>query len=312
MPELPEVQTTVASLQKVLPKLTIKDVWSDLPSKRKGVLHYAESLKDAAFFKKFKKEVTGAKVISVERRAKNILINLSNKNTILVHMKMTGHFLYGDYKLNVKENSWYATKPGPLSEDPFNKFLHTVFTLSNGKFLALSDMRKFAKITLVPTEEIHDSKHLAGLGPEPLKKAFTLKVFLERLATQPNGKIKPTLMDQTVIAGVGNIYSDEALWLAGINPVEQVKNIPKGKMKALYPAVISVLKKGIDFKGDSTSDYRDIDGLPGKFNGQHNAYRKTGKPCGKRGCTGGILRTVVAGRSAHYCSIHQKLQNKAK
>ncbi len=310
MPELPEVQTTVASLQKVLPKLTIKDVWSDLPSKRHGVLHYAESLKDPVFYQKFKKVVTGAKVISVKRRAKNILINLSNKNTILVHMKMTGHFLYGDYAFDKKTNSWYATKPGPLSEDPFNKFLHTVFTLSNGKFLALSDMRKFAKITLVPTKELHDSKHLAGLGPEPLEKVFTFKVFCEQLGTQPNGKIKPTLMDQTVIAGIGNIYSDEALWLAGIHPKERIKNISKQKIKLLYPAVIAVLKKGIDFKGDSTSDYRDIDGRAGKFSGMHNAYRKTGKPCGKRGCSGVILRKVVAGRSAHFCSVHQKLQNK--
>lgn len=308
MPELPEVQTTVSSLQKVLPRLIIRDVWSDLPSQKRGVPHYAESLKDAAFFQFFKKEVIGAKVVSVERRAKNILINLSNKNTILVHMKMTGHFLYGEYVFDKKENIWQATKPGPLRDDPFNKWLHVVFTLSNGKCLALSDMRKFAKITLVPTNKLCDSKHLAGLGPEPLEKSFTLNIFRERLLAKPNGKIKPTLMDQTVLAGVGNIYSDEALWLAGINPIEQVQNIPKEKMKLLYTSVIAVLKKGIDFKGDSTSDYRNIDGLPGKFNGHHNAYHKTGQTCGKRGCTGGILRKVVAGRSAHYCSVHQALQ----
>lgn len=307
MPELPEVQTTVSSLHKVLPGLSIIGVWSDLPQKRPSLAHYSDTLKSASFFETFKKEVTGAKVVSVHRRAKNILINLSNKQTILVHMKMTGHFLYGEYAFDPKKKIWHATKQGPLLTDPFNAFLHVVFTLSNGKFLALSDMRKFAKITILPTSEVADSKHLTDLGPEPLEKSFTLKVFADRLALRPTGKIKQVLMDQSVVAGVGNIYSDEALWLAGIHPLEQIKNIPKEKIKRLYPAVIAVLKKGIDFKGDSTSDYRDIDGLPGKFSGQHNAYRRTGQPCGKRGCKGVILRIVVGSRSAHYCSIHQKL-----
>ena len=306
MPELPEVQTTVAGLQKVLPKLTVLDVWSDLPVKNQKVSQYKDTIKNASFFAKFKKLVLGAHITSVERRAKNILINLSNKQTILVHMKMTGHFLYGKYVFDTKKKEWIATEPGPL-QDPFNKWLHFVITLSNGKHLALSDMRKFAKVTLIQTSEARDSKHLAGLGPEPFDKTFTYALFTERLLKRPSGKIKTILMDQTIISGVGNIYSDEALWLAGINPEERVENVPKEKMKLLYTSILAVLQKGIDFKGDSTSDYRNIDGKSGAFSHAHNAYRKTGEACGKRGCKGVILRKVVGGRSAHFCSVHQKL-----
>jgi formamidopyrimidine-DNA glycosylase len=306
MPELPEVQTTVSGLQKVLPRLAIRDVWSDLPTKKVSLPYFEETLKSASFFSTFKREVAGARVLSVERRAKNILINLSSKKTILIHMKMTGHLLYGKYAYDKKTNSWSAKEKGAL-QDPFNAFLHVVFALSNGKHLVLSDMRKFAKVTLLTTKEAHTSKHLAGLGPEPLEKTFGFTKFLERISLRSNGRIKTVLMDQSLISGIGNIYSDEALWLAGIHPEERVALIPKEKMKLLYTSVRQVLKKGIDFKGDSTSDYRNIDGNPGKFSHQHNAYRRTGKPCGKAGCKGVILRKVVGGRSAHFCSVHQKL-----
>ena len=114
-------------------------------------------------------------------------------------------------------------------------------------------------------------------------------------------------MDQTVISGVGNIYSDEALWLASIHPVSIVAKIPPAKIRELFAAVRTVLEKGIDFGGDSTSDYRRIDGTRGAFSHEHNAYRLTGKPCKKRGCTGVITRMIVGGRSAHFCSVHQKL-----
>jgi formamidopyrimidine-DNA glycosylase len=310
MPELPEVQTTVSSLQKVLPKLKITDVWTDLPIKITGGIKN-ETLKSRLFFKSFRARVTGARVLSVSRRAKNILIHLSNKETVLVHMKMTGHLLYGAYeKVHEGEKEfWQPAKKekNDALRDPFNRFLHVVFSFSNGKQLALSDMRKFAKVTIVPTDTLFGSKHLSHLGPEPLEKSFTEKIFFERLNLWPNGKIKTALMDQSLIAGIGNIYSDEALFLAGLHPEERVKNIPKTKMGVLYRAVQKVLAQGIDFGGDSTSDYRNIDGRAGKFQHHHNVYRRKNEPCRKRGCKGVILRKVVSGRSAHFCSVHQKL-----
>ncbi len=309
MPELPEVQTTVNGLKKTVVGLTIKDVWTDLARTTAARADYHDSIKYLPFFETFRKTVRGAKIISAERRAKNILINLSNGKTILIHMKMTGHIMYGKYAYDKKQNLW---SPAPDEKndalrDPFNKFLHFVITFTNGKQLVLSDVRKFAKVTLLTTYEAHVTKHLLGLGPEPLEKDFDARAFVARLLTKPNGKIKSVVMDQSIISGIGNIYSDEALWLAGIHPLSIVSKIPPAKMKTLFTATQSVLKKGIDFGGDSTSDYRQIDGTRGKFSHQHNAYRLTGTKCRKRGCKGDILRRVVGGRSAHFCSVHQTL-----
>jgi len=309
MPELPEVETTVQGLRKTVVGLSILDVWTDLNTKDK---RKNETIANKKYVAQFRKETVGQKIISVERRAKNILINLSGSKTILVHMKMTGHLLYGKYEYHptlvkgrVGEGFWSAAEKGPL-QDPFNKFLHVVFTLSNGKHLALSDMRKFAKVTLLDAKATHDSKHLGHLGPEPLEKSFTLEKLKERLMKRPNGKIKTVLMDQTIIAGIGNIYSDEILWRSGIHPERRIKDIQESKFKLVFKSVRETLSKGLDFGGDSTSDYRNIHGLPGKFQLHHNAYRKTGKPCAKPRCKGIIQRKIIAGRSAHFCNVHQK------
>lgn len=312
MPELPEVQTTVNGLAKMLPKLQITDVWTDLAVKNHTTPHLSQSLKDKNFFKKFKQLVVGNKIISVERRAKNILINLANKETILIHMKMTGHLMVGKYiKVENKKTKIFwqvaANEKNDALRDPYNKYLHVVFSLSNGKQLVLSDARKFAKVTLVPTEKIATSIHLGHLGPEPLEKKFTFKEFKLRLSKRPRGKIKEVLMDQSVIAGIGNIYSDEMLWLSGIHPASITKEIPSKYLQILYTAMQKVLHQGIDFGGDSTSDYRDIDGKRGKFQHHHNVYRMTGKPCPQKGCTGKIIRTIIGGRSAHFCNTHQKM-----
>lgn len=309
MPELPEVQTTVNGLNKTVRGLTIKDVWSDLPKQKVSRPDYKDTIKHLPFFVDFKESLLGAKILGAERRAKNILINLSNKKTILVHMKMTGHIMYGKYEYHKDANIWTPARDekNDALRDPFNKWLHLVISFTNGKHLVLSDVRKFAKVTLLSTREAHESKHLVGLGPEPLEKSFTYSKFKERILKKPNGKIKQILMDTSIIAGVGNIYSDEALWLSAIHPLSKPMNIPEKKLRGLFSAVQAVLKKGIDFGGDSTSDYRQIDGSRGSFNHAHNAYRLTGKKCSKKNCGGVILRMVVGSRSAHFCSKHQKI-----
>lgn len=307
MPELPEVETTVNGLRKTVVGLTIKDVWTDLAKKTAARPDYRESIKYAPFFEEFRAAACGRKVLSAERRAKNILINLSGGKTILIHMKMTGHLMYGAYAFDETSKQWAPAEheKNEALRDPFNRFLHFVVSFTNGKHLVLSDVRKFAKITLLSTTEAHATRHLDGLGPEPLSQDFTVRHFKERLGRKKTGKIKTVLMDQSVVAGVGNIYSDEALWLAGIHPLSVTANIPEPKLTELFHAVVTVLAKGIDFGGDSTSDYRQIDGTRGAFSHEHNAYRRTGAPCRKRGCKGAILRTVVGGRSAHFCPVHQ-------
>jgi formamidopyrimidine-DNA glycosylase len=313
MPELPEVHTTVSGLQDVLPYLFIKDVWTDLTTTDK---RNTDSVKHPVYFEYFKKEVTGKRIVNVSRRGKNILIKLEGGKTILIHMKMTGHLLFGRYDYNAKENTWFPhdKEPNQALRDPFNKYLHVVFTLKDPKksgiksevHLAFSDSRKFGKMTLLETSELESTLHLSHIGPEPLEESFTAAKMIERLATKPNGKIKSVLMDQTVIAGIGNIYSDEILWEAGIHPEERVKDIPLPLFSLMFKAMKETLARGIDFGGDSMSDYRNIYGEPGKFQNEHNVYRRTGKPCKKKD-GGTIVRKVVGGRSAHFCDVHQKL-----
>ncbi|MEI6581021.1 MAG: bifunctional DNA-formamidopyrimidine glycosylase/DNA-(apurinic or apyrimidinic site) lyase [bacterium] len=301
MPELPEVETTTKGLKKHVLGLKIIKVWTDLDTKDK---RKNDTVANLSYFNLFKKEIAGRKILSVERRAKNILINVSGDKTILIHMKMTGHLLYGKYKFLKKENRWVPDKAGPL-KDPYNRFVHVVFTLSNKKSLTFSDARKFGKITLIKTKETSTSKHLRGLGPEPLDKNFDFKKFKERLAQKPKGKIKSVLMDQSVISGIGNIYSDEILWLSGIHPERMVSKIKDREFKKIFISMKKSLSKGITLGGDSMSDYRNIHGLPGKFQLHHNVYRKTGEKCKKPKCSGIIKRIKVGGRSAHFCSVHQ-------
>src|SRR3989339_25856 len=299
MPELPEVETTVRGLRKKILGLTIKNAWTDLATKDK---RQKESIANPRYFSTFRKKILNKKIISIERRAKNILINLSNQKTILIHLKMTGHLLYGRYKFT--KNKWAPAESGPL-DDPFNRFVHTVFIFSNDKHLAFSDARKFGKITLLDTTVAHDSKHLNNIGPEPLDKSFDLEKLKERLNKKSNGKIKTVLIDQSIIAGIGNIYSDEILWKAGVHPEKKVSNIKEKELKLIFKTIKETLKKGINFGGDSMSDYRNIYGLPGKFQLHHEAYRRTGEKCRKSGCKGIILRKIINGRSAHFCSVHQ-------
>jgi|ERR1035437_362959 formamidopyrimidine-DNA glycosylase len=305
MPELPEVQTTVNGINKYAKGLRIADVWTDY-----GSLQYEgkNHIKNKLFFTKFKKEVIGAKIVKADRRAKNVLIELSNSKTILIHMKMTGHVMYGKYQKTKRDKDpWEPViKSGPL-RDPFNKYIRFVLSFSNGKHLVLSDMRRFAKVTLIPTKELFQSDDLSTIGPEPLESKFTTKILAERLNRKPKWKIKTVLMDQTVVAGIGNIYSDEILWASNIHPLSTTSHLKQKNVGLIWKNIKTILRKGIDFGGDSMSDYRNLEGKPGKFQLHHNAYRRTGKPCPKRGCKGVIHRLKIGGRSAHFCPVHQKI-----
>ncbi|MEK7227640.1 MAG: DNA-formamidopyrimidine glycosylase [Patescibacteria group bacterium] len=283
MPELPEVETTVNGLNKTVKNRRIIAVKTSYNS-----VHHVgkDNIKDPAFFKIFKKKVLGAKILRAERRAKNVLIFLSNGYTIIVHMKMTGHFVY---------------------DRPDYPFVRLTFNLDNAKTLALSDMRKFAKVTLVKTSELEKCLHLEHLGSEPLEKVFKFEVFRSQVLKRPKGRIKSVLMDQSLIAGIGNIYSDEIFWRAGVHPLSKPGKIPEKNIKLMFTALKQTLQRGIDFGGDSMSDYRNIKGEKGKFQEHHEAYRRTGKSCMKKGCRGVIKRIIVGGRSAHFCPAHQKL-----
>ena len=283
MPELPEVETIVNDLKKVLPGLKIRDVWSDVFNARK-----------------IKKETAGKKILKVERRGKNILIHLSGGKTILVHQKMTGHLLYGIW--NLESGIWKSILPGPL-RDPENRFIHLLFFLSNNRQLALCDMRKFAKVAVLPTEKILEE--FKNLGPDPFDKGLTFVEF-KKIISKKSGKIKIVLMDQSLIAGIGNIYADEILWAAGVHPLKPANKLEENELKKIYGVIKPILKKAVKARGSSYIDYRDAFGREGHYQKMHYAYQQTGMKCKKR--DGGVIKKIrIGGRSAHFCPVHQKL-----
>ncbi|HEY4505472.1 MAG TPA: bifunctional DNA-formamidopyrimidine glycosylase/DNA-(apurinic or apyrimidinic site) lyase [Candidatus Paceibacterota bacterium] len=299
MPELPEVTTTVAGLNEVLPRLSITDAWTDYFSHTKNKRN--DTIKSKKYFEYFRKEIIGKKVKSAERRGKNVLIHLSGNKTVLIHMKMTGHLLHGKYEWNGK--TWRSTEK--LLTDPFNQFIRLIFTLSNGKHLAFSDMRRFAKVVLFETNKKNEFVDLAGLGPEPLDN-LSLKTFKTQLMKKPSGKIKTVLMDQSIVAGIGNIYSDEILWTAGVHPERRVKTLKDVEVKNMWKAMKVILKSSIKMGGDSMSDYRNVHGEKGRFQNAHKVYRRTKEKCLRKNCSGTIKRKVIGGRSGHFCDTHQK------
>jgi len=181
-----------------------------------------------------------------------------------------------------------------------------MITFADKTQLALCDMRRFAKIALYPTQGLEDSREFALLGPDPLSPSFTIKLFSKILFSPTRRPIKQFLLDQTKIAGIGNIYSDEMLWRAGIHPRRLPGSLSLVETRRLHAAMQKVLRKGIGMGGDSDIDFRNIDGERGHFQETHRAYRRNGKPCGKRGCPGLITRIVIGGRSSHFCPAHQK------
>jgi len=285
MPELPEVETIVRDLDREVRNRTFLDVWTD-----------AKSLIKRDTLSSFKKKILGKKILRVRRRAKNILIDLSDDYILLIHQKITGHLLLGKWKL--EKGKWIVEKEGPLSLDPMNRFLHVVFLLDDKRQLALSDARKFAKVELWKKEELERSKEFSALGPEPLAEDFIFEKFKE-LFEKKRGKIKQVLMDQNFISGIGNIYASEILFEARIHPEEDVSKLTRSDLEKIYKATRRILRKSIELKGDSFSDFRTIYGEKGKSHEVVKVYQKEGKKCPR--CGGLIKRIKQGGRSSFFC-----------
>jgi len=295
MPELPEVQTIVDDLNKKIIGRKITAVWFDAPKIIK---------KPKA--RELEKKIKGLKISVVKRLGKNILIYLSGDNLLVVHQKMTGHLLVGRWKIQkIAKTKFKVTNlgKGPLQEK-VNDYIHLIFDLDNGQQLALSDLRKFAKVLFGSKEEIEKSADLAKIGPDPMDKNFKGSDFIKSISRQKR-KIKQVLLDQDVISGIGNIYSDEALFLAKIHPFRPANKIAKKELKNLYSAIKNVLKKAIKLRGTSISDFRDTSGEAGSYGQRRLVYRKESQLCGR--CKTPIKRIKMGGRSAHFCPHCQKL-----
>jgi formamidopyrimidine-DNA glycosylase len=293
MPELPEVQTIVNDLNKKVKGLTITDVWTDWPK-------YFRCSKGG--FEGFRKNVKGRKITKIWRIGKNIIFDLSGGKEMLIHQKLTGHLLIGIW--NLESGIWIPKEKGPLAEK-VNNYIHVMFWLSNGTMLALSDLRKFAKILVVDEKDFKNLEDVKNIGPDPLKPSFGFKEF-KNLMAKKRGVIKKILMDQNVISGIGNIYADDILFVARIHPLKKIEKLSDEELKAIFNAVKKVLTKAVKLRGTSTSDYRDTAGKEGNYGNVRLVYQREGEKC-PRGCGGIIKRIKLGGRSAHFCPACQRL-----
>ncbi len=266
MPELPEVETVVRGLRGPLVGRTVLDMWYDWPR----TLHSPPPPEFAA-------RIKGQRFVGVNRRAKYILCELEH-DILVVHLKMTG-------RLYVTEDD---------TEDYADKWVHFGLQLDDSKQLRFSDFRKFGRVYLT-----HDLDALtAGIGPEPLEDAFTLDVFNERLAKR-HKVIKSLLLDQTFIAGVGNIYADESLHRAGIHPLRRSDSLTAAEITALHGTIRAALLDGIAREGASVSWYRKPDGTQGEMQEHLYVYGREGQPCYT--CGTPIDKIRVGQRGTHYC-----------
>jgi formamidopyrimidine-DNA glycosylase len=287
MPELPEVETVRIGLSSLLVGCIIGQIDFDTP----------KSFPNApADVNKF---LIGAKVVMIARRGKALLIELSSKYTLVVHLKMTGQLVY------VGRERFGAGHPtNSLVGQLPDKSTRVTLALSNGAHLFFNDQRKFGWMRLIPTAEVPNIDFFKKLGPEPLAADFTAKGFRGRLSKRPNTNIKAALLDQTVIAGVGNIYADESLWGAKIHPKTLVKNLSVQKLNKLFEELIHVLKLSIEKGGSTDKNYVNAEGKKGSYLSFARVFRREGKPCPRCGTT--IIKTRVAGRGTHLCPFCQK------
>lgn len=288
MPELPEVETVKLGLSVFLPGKQIKSIEHDWPKS------FPNAPEDVKSF------LVGSKILEVKRRAKVLIIELDSKYSLLIHLKMTGQLVYrgeGEaFGAGHPTDSLIGTLP--------DKSTRVTFEFTDGSKLFFNDQRKFGWVRLVPTAEIPNIDFFKKVGPEPLAANFSAKDFRERLLKRPDSNIKAVLLDQTIIAGVGNIYADESLWGAKIHPSTPVKNIPVAKLDKLYEALRTVLHLSIEKGGSSDKNYVNAEGKKGSYLSFANVFRREGKPCTRCGAV--IAKTRVAGRGTHLCPVCQK------
>jgi formamidopyrimidine-DNA glycosylase len=288
MPELPEVETIRAGLAKLLPGKVVKDVWYDWDKS------FPNAPADVARF------LVGSTIEKVRRRAKVLIVELSGGWALIIHLKMTGQLVFVSDKKRFGAGHPSKELVGELPA----KTTHVVIDFTDGSKLFFNDQRKFGWMRLMPAIEIPEIDFFKKVGPEPLDDDFTVDRFIERLMRRKNSNIKAVLLDQTVIAGVGNIYADESLWGAKIHPATLVSKVPKAKLVMLYNSLRDVLQLSIQKGGSTDKNYVDAEGKKGSYLSFANVFRKEGQPCPR--CGTPIEKIRVAGRGTHFCPHCQK------
>lgn len=269
MPELPEVQTVASEMHVRLAKRTIIDVTILWP---RTIGSPSEE--------EFKAGLQGVAITHVDRRAKYILIHLDGGAMLVVHLRMTGRI---------------SVDPATSPRDPHTRL---VLHLQDGEEIRFADTRKFGRWSLVAAGEAMPLPSFAALGPEPLSEEFTPAVFAERVKARRGG-LKAALLDQRLVAGLGNIYVDEALFRAHIHPQRTLQSLDDSEILGLHGAIVAVLAQAVGRGGTTFSDYRTTWGREGGYGEELRVFRRTSQPCPT--CGTPIERIVVAGRGTHFC-----------
>lgn len=288
MPELPEVETVRVGLKRLIIGRTVVRVehnWpKSFPNTETDVKHFLIS----------------ATIKDIRRRAKVLMIDLSSRYSLVIHLKMTGQLVFRGV-----ENFGAGHPTDSLIGKLPDKSTRVMLEFKDGSKLFFNDQRKFGWVRLIPTDEIPNIDFMQKVGPEPLDKNFTINDFLARLTKRKNSSIKAALLDQTVIAGIGNIYADESLFVAKIHPSSIVSAISKARLKKLYEAIRQTLALGIKKGGSTDRNYVNAEGKRGSYTDFALVFRRDKLPCPI--CNHAIVKIRVAGRGTHICLHCQKL-----
>lgn len=283
MPELPEVQTVVSQLGKKIVGETVLGIRSE----------WKKNVRPS--FAVFARKTKGGSVVAVRRFGKHIVIDLDNGFSIIIHLKMTGHLLW-----KTEENR----ESKAFTEDLYNGFIRHALSFSDGSTLEFSDMRKFGWLHAMPTEEVEKLPSIKSLGIDALSPSLTAKRFREIVASRPKRTIGEALLDQDRVAGIGNIYRSEALFLAGVRPDRIVASITDEEWRQILPSVKRVLRAAARLGGLSGGDFRDTDGRDGRFQRAAYVYQRDSDLC--KICGTIIKRKKLGQRSVFYCAHCQK------
>jgi formamidopyrimidine-DNA glycosylase len=286
MPELPEVETIARELTPLVVGATISGFWTDWPR----VIRHPEP-------GAFGREIVGREILAVGRRAKWLVLSLSGEVVLAIQVKMTGQL--------------FVLPAGT----PHDRHVHARFELADGRWLLFRDVRKFGRVGLYRRDEAgailgagDQGELFADHGPEPLSDDFTLAAFRRRLRARRT-RLKPLLLDQGFIAGVGNIYADEALWRARLHPLRTANGLRPADERRLYLAIRAVLAEAIEHRGSSIDDYTAPEG-DGEMQERLDVYQRTGQPCPR--CGRPIRRIVIGQRGTHFCSWCQRLPSRER
>jgi formamidopyrimidine-DNA glycosylase len=289
MPELPEVETIVRGLARLLPGRSVAKVNFDWPKS------FPNAQADVNNF------LIGAKVLNVRRRAKVILVELSTEYSLVIHLKMTGQLVFRSGQENFGAGHPNDSLIGKLPD----KSTRVTLEFKDGSKLFFNDQRKFGWMRLLPTAEISNLDFFRKVGPEPLSADFNWKILEERLSRRKNSCIKAVILDQSIVAGIGNIYADESLWGAKIHPATLVKNLSSEQVRNLYEEIVFVLELSIAKGGSTDKNYVSAEGKKGSYLSFAKVFRREGQACSR--CGHIIEKIRVAGRGTHICPHCQSL-----